>query len=356
MVVAAAQAAGAACANRIEASHLLERDQRVVGAALHDRLSGERFELETELVINAAGPWSRALIGAQAPAVKLVKGVHLLLPALGGPDAASAFLLTAPSDGRVFFVIPWYGRTLVGTTESSVNDPGSPEVSADERRYLLDAVNALMPGLGWRDSDVIAAFAGVRSLQADDADSLSAVTREFTILEPRAGVLWPLGGKYTTARCDAVDVVDRALQIMQREPVRSRTADTLLPGAPSEIPGQGDFSGWQTEAVPALLRRGIDAEAAHFLCLRHGTRIACIHALLDENPDWRQRLHTEAPFIVAEAVLAIREEMALDSDDVLRRRMPLKLLVRDAAPAISQVDALLEQSRKVSETPVATRT
>jgi len=340
-VVAAAQAAGAVCANRVAASALLEIDGRVCGAKLVDGLTGEAFDLRAGLVINAAGPWSRALLGAEVAPVKLVKGVHLVLPAIENLD--SAFLLTAPEDGRVFFVIPWYGRTLVGTTESAVTDPSTREVTSAERRYLLDAVNELMPGLSWRDKDIIAAFAGVRSLQADDADSLSAVTREFTVLEPRAGVLWPLGGKYTTARCDAVEVVDRALVLLQREEIRCKTARTLLPGAPSQIEGQGDFSGWQTEAMPALRRRGIDETAAYYLCLRHGTRIARIHELLDENPQWSQRLHAEAPFLIAEAMLAIRDEMAFDCDDILRRRMPLKLLVRDPAIAIAIVETLLIQ-------------
>jgi glycerol-3-phosphate dehydrogenase len=344
-VVAAAQAAGAVCANRIAASALLENDGRVCGAKLVDGLTGAAFELRADLVINAAGPWSRDLLGADAAPVKLVKGVHLVLPSIENPDYA--FLLTAPEDGRVFFVIPWYGRTLVGTTESAVTDPSTREVTPAERRYLLDAVNTLMPGLNWGDQDVIAAFAGVRSLQADDADSLSAVTREFTVLEPRAGMLWPLGGKYTTARCDAVEVVDRALALLQREEIRCRTAQTLLPGAPhnidGKIDGQGDFSSWQTEALPALRRRGIDETAAHYLCLRHGTRIARIHELLDENPQWSQRLHAEAPFLIAEAVLAIRDEMAFDCEDILRRRMPLKLLVRDPTSAIAIVEKLLVQ-------------
>jgi glycerol-3-phosphate dehydrogenase len=75
--------------------------------------------------------------------------------------------------------------------------------------------------------------------------------------------------------------------------------------------------------------------------MRHGTGLPRIHALLDENPAWAERLHPEAPFLTAEAVLAIREEMALGVDDVLRRRMPLSLLVRDTSAARRKVEALL---------------
>jgi glycerol-3-phosphate dehydrogenase len=338
-VAAAAQGAGAVCANRVAAAELLQEQGRVAGAMLRDVESGATFELRAGCVVNAAGPWGRALVGLDAPAVKLVKGIHLVLPAITGLE--EAFLLTAPQDGRVFFVIPWYGRTLLGTTEAQVADVGEAVVRPEEARYLLDAANALLPGLRWSEADVLASFAGVRTLQDDEAADLASVTREFTILEPRPGLIWPVGGKFTTARCDAEEVVDRVLRLLGREPVPSLTARYPLPGAPVEDAGMGEFTGWQAEALSALAQRGIDDEAAHFLTLRHGTGLSRIHALLEENPQWSERLHPEAPFLVAEAVLALREEMARSVEDVLRRRMPLNLLVRDPGVARRHVEALI---------------
>ena len=339
-VVAAAQGAGATCANRVAATELMEHEGRVVGARLRDEESGAAFELHADLVVNAAGPWGRALVGDGAPKVKLVKGIHLVLPAIVGCE--EAFLLTAPQDGRVFFVIPWYGRTLVGTTEAQIADARDAVVTPPERQYLLDAVNLLLPGLRWGVDDVIAGFAGARTLQDEDAESLAAVSREFTITEPRPGLIWPVGGKFTTARCDSEEVVDLVLRRLEREHRTTLTAKRALPGAPMEAAGLGDVTGWQAEALSALARREVDDEAAHFLSLRHGTGLPRIHALLDENPAWAARLHPDAPFLEAEAVLALREEMARSVDDVLRRRMPLNLLVRDPAPARRKVEALLE--------------
>lgn len=338
-VVAAAQAAGAVCANRVGAVELMEDEGRVIGARLRDEESGAAFELRAGLVVNAAGPWGRALAGSGASKVKLVKGIHLVLPSIVGLE--EAFLLTAPQDGRVFFVIPWYGRTLVGTTEAQVSDVREAVVTLAEQQYLLDAVSALLPGLRWSGDDVIAGFAGARTLQDEDAESLAAVSREFTITEPRPGLVWPIGGKFTTARCDSAEVVDRVLERLGREPRPAQTAKKPLPGAPMEAAGLGDVTGWQAEAMSALARREVDEEAARTLSLRHGTGLPRIHALLDENPAWAARLHPEAPFLAAEAVLAIREEMARGVDDVLRRRMPLNLLVRDATPARRTVEALL---------------
>ncbi|MBX6421220.1 MAG: glycerol-3-phosphate dehydrogenase/oxidase [Nevskia sp.] len=327
-VVAAAQSAGAVCANNLEALELLERAGEVCGARVRDTETGARFALHAACTVNAAGPWARELLRPASnplPRITLIRGVHLVLPAI--PGCSEAFTLIAPQDGRAFFVVPWYGRSLVGTTERAVATPDESPPTAEETRYLLHAVAARLPGLRWRAADVIASFAGVRALQDEAAAELSAVSREFVLHEPRPRLLWPLGGKYTTARCDAVQVVDHILAALGRAALPTRTDRQPLPGAPHEVAALGDFTGWQAEAVAGLQRRGVDPEAAHWLSLRHGTRVARIHALLDENPRWAARLHPQAPILAAEVVLAAREEMARIPEDVLRRRTPLQLLV-----------------------------
>ncbi len=339
-VVAAAQSHGAICANRVAATALIDDGRRIAGAHAHDVESGETFPIDADVVVATAGPWSRELLGDCAPRMKLVKGTHLVLPAIPGCD--DAFLLTAPQDGRVFFVIPWYGCTLVGTTESEIATPAEAVVTADEQNYLLDAVNMLMPGLRWTRDDVIASFAGARTLQADDAATLSAVTREFELLEPRPKLLLPLGGKYTTARVDAVGVVDRVQSLLGRGISPTRTDTLTLPGAP-EIP----FDAWHAGALQKLAALGVDREAARTVALRHGTGVDRIAELIGECAEWRQRLHPQVPFLLAEAVLAVRDEMARSTDDVLRRRMPLRLLLRGdeltSAGVEGLVDALLGQ-------------
>lgn len=338
VVVAAAQAAGAVCANGVAAASLLEQDGRVVGARLLDDESGESFELKAGVTVNAAGPWARPLtasaLGEAAPPVKLVKGIHLVLPAI--PRLEDAFLLTAPQDGRVFFVIPWQHRTLVGTTEAAILDPTETVVTEAESAYLLDAVNALMPGLGWTDADVIGRFAGARTLQAEDADSLSAQTREFVVTRPKPGLIWPIGGKYTTGRCDAAEIVDHVLEVLARPSRESLTHRYALPGAPGGVhEGSdrnsallGDFTGWQAEAMASLAARGLDEDIARSLSLRHGTRVARIHQLLDEQPAWAARLVPDLPLIEAEVILAVRDEGARTLEDVIRRRLPLSLIAR----------------------------
>lgn len=345
-VVAAAQQAGAIVANRIEAEALLEEAGAVVGARVHDRLADQRFDLRARVVVNAAGPWAPQLSGAAAPRVRRVKGIHIVVPAI--PDCDQAFLLTA-QDGRVFFVLPWYGRTLIGTTEKEVTDPDQAHATDEEVRYLLAGARNGLPGLPWTETDVIARFAGVRTLQAEDTaaaprsgavreENLAAVTREFTVLEPRRGVVMPLGGKFTTARCDAVEIVDRVQQALGQPVTPSRTARPPLPGAP---PADEPFERWQAAMIPLLKQRGVDAACAAALTLRHGTRIGRIAELIHEDPRWAQRLSPATTLVVAELVLAIRDEMALSLEDVIRRRVPLLLLDRVDGLRIKELSLLV---------------
>ncbi|MGH8456632.1 MAG: FAD-dependent oxidoreductase [Stenotrophobium sp.] len=332
-VAAAAQAAGTVVANRAGAEEILMSADGASGARLRDGLSGETFDVGAAAVVNAAGPWARQLLVGTAPKVKLIKGTHIVLPAIAG--TREAFLLTA-NDGRVFFVIPWYGRTLVGTTEQEIRDPAEATPTAEEIRYLIAGVKSGLPGLGWTEADVIGAFAGVRTLQAEDTDNLSAVSREFIVTEPRPRLIMPVGGKFTTSRCDAVEIVDRVFKSLKRSAPASLTHARALPGTPAE-----PFAQWQAQTMKTLGSLNVDAESAQWLTLRHGTHVGRIAELLREHPAWRERIHTEAPFIQAEAILAVRDEMALSLDDVIRRRMPLSLLVHDAGNWRARVEQLI---------------
>jgi glycerol-3-phosphate dehydrogenase len=151
-------------------------------------------------------------------------------------------------------------------------------------------------------------------------------------------VLMPLGGKFTTARCDAIEVVDCVQDALGRARTPSRTAQRPLPGAP---PPDQPFERWQEAMVPLLRQRGVDTECARALTLRHGTRIGRIAELIAEDPRWAARLGASTTLVVAEAILAIRDEMALSLEDVLRRRVPIALLERLDGLRIKELAELL---------------
>ncbi len=207
-VVAAAQAAGAVCCEYLPVRDLVREHATVVGVRLTDG-----HVLRAPTTVLTTGPWAFALAGLDPhAAARFTKGVHLVLPALpvGGslPVNDSAFLLTSPRDGRVFFLIPWQGGTMVGTTDTDFSGaPDSVRVEADDVRYLLEAVAATCPGLGWRECDIRSSWVGLRTLQPGGA-SASALTREWELRRPEPGLLLPVGGKLTSARVEAVTIVD----------------------------------------------------------------------------------------------------------------------------------------------------
>mgnify|MGYP000280093739 CR=1 FL=1 len=207
-VVAAAQAAGAACAAPAPVVGLERAGGRVAGV----RLDGGRTVAARATVL-AAGPWACALAGLDPRRhVRFTKGVHIELPPLplAPPFAggATALLLTAPQDGRVFFAIPWRGGCMVGTTDTPYEgDPDGAAVGEDDIAYLLAALAAACPGLGYGRRDVRAAWCGLRTLAAGSG-SASSLSREWSLLAPAPGLWLPIGGKLTTARADAVRLVD----------------------------------------------------------------------------------------------------------------------------------------------------
>ena len=160
-IVAAAHEAGVTAVNHARAVELLRAAGRVAGARVRDELSGSECELRARLVINATGPWADKLLPLAAQAqryTRLIQGAHLVMPALPGDDA---MLLTA-DDGRVFFLIPWYGRTLLGTTEADDEEvPQQPVVREQDVDYLLRNANRALSGVHWTADDIEGSFPGL---------------------------------------------------------------------------------------------------------------------------------------------------------------------------------------------------
>jgi glycerol-3-phosphate dehydrogenase len=208
----------------------LERTSAGWRARLTDLERGIEEAVEARWVVNAAGPWAdrvRALGRPDAaPIVRRTRGTHVVLE---GELVSSAILLTAKRDGRVFFVIPWKTHTVIGTTD--VDDPRDPDEVGphpDDVRYLLEEAARALPAL--RDAgEPVRAFAGVRPLAgtASRRGAPSANRREHRILEEER-IVSIVGGKYTTHRALAAQVVDRIVARDGRKTPPCATADSLL--------------------------------------------------------------------------------------------------------------------------------
>jgi glycerol-3-phosphate dehydrogenase len=310
-LVDGAQQAGAVTVHYAQVRAFRESaDGQVSGLSVVDLLSQKVYDVRTRAVINASGVWSKENKGSAT--YRMTKGIHLLLPRLPEDEA----LLLMASDGRVFFVIPWYGRTLVGTTDTDYHgDPAKVAVDADDVEYLLESVNVMLDKAPWTADDVIGSYAGLRMLKHDPKAPPSAVSRGWSWKREANGVIASVGGKFTTAREDAGKLVN---QITKAE---CKTHEQPFPWAPS-----GDFKTWQAAAVASATALGVDPETAKNLSHRYGTNIDQVLSLIEADAEQAKRIVPELAFCRAEEAYCRAHEMVVKDDDLWRRRIPLEIL------------------------------
>ncbi len=310
---------GAAIANYVELERFAHAAGRIAAAEIRDRLGGTGLELRARLFVNATGPWiddvRRLDDPAVAPSVRLTKGVHLVIDRARLPVREA--LVLGDAHGRIVFVIPHGEAVLVGTTDTDFDGDREHVVAElEDVEYLLGVVERSLPGATLAPTDVAASFAGLRALAAaGDGRAPSSVSREEVMLESRGGLISIAGGKLTTHREIAERIVDRAAKLLGRDPGRSPTRDTPLPGArPAEI----EDSRGAAAALAALASDLREAMAA-----RYGTRAIVAASLVSESLELARPLAPGCPVAAAEVVYAVRYEMASSVADFIRRRTAL---------------------------------
>jgi glycerol-3-phosphate dehydrogenase len=320
----------------------LRRDAReVTGAHVVDLESGERVEVRARTVVAATGVWSddiSALLGgsgarsraASTPAsvwtgaldiadggpvrpglrVRASKGVHLVVPRSSITGDAGLILRTATS---VLFVLPWGGHWIIGTTDTDWTlDRAHPAASARDIRYLLDQVNLWLERPVGPD-EIEGVYAGLRPLLAGEDDETSSLSREHAVVEPMLGLMLVAGGKYTTYRVMAADVVDKVVHRLGRGPTRSRTAELPLLGADG-------FAPLWTNRADLARRHGLAVGSVEHLLERYGSLTLEVLHLLQRRPELARPLAGAPEYLAAEVVYAASHEGALHLDDVLTRR------------------------------------
>jgi glycerol-3-phosphate dehydrogenase len=320
-VVRTAAAQGACVANYVEAVAFAMQGGKITGVRAVDRVGGGDFAVRARLVLNATGPWVdavRRMAGdAGAAHLRPTKGVHLVLP---DRSLTAAFLLLHPTDGRVLFVIPWLGKTLIGTTDTlTPESPDHLDVTPEEVRYLLDAHNHYFaPAL--TAGDVLGRFVGLRPLVRSRTGKPSAISREFRVFASPSGLLSVAGGKYTTYRRMAEILTDTVVRRLGRRRL-GRTRHFRLDGAPDE-----PWHRFEPAAVAALTQRhGLGEEMARHLVHRYGCNAARVAAYLERDPALGKPVVAGEPDVLAEFVYQRDHEMALHAADHLLRRTRLGL-------------------------------
>jgi glycerol-3-phosphate dehydrogenase len=297
---------------------LVQTKGQVHAAVVQNQLDGVSVEVRAKQIVYTSGQWS-ALEQESSQWCRVTKGVHLLMPSTHTDEA---LLLTAKADGRVFFMIPWYGLTLVGTTDTDYSgDMQNVTVDEADVAYLLEASNRYLK-VAWTQADVIGSYAGLRVMKRSDKSAPSAVSRDWELKTASNGVHYSIGGKITSAREDAAVVVDKICALFETNLVCA-SKNSMLPWAP-----EGDYAGWSAAASACATQLGIDAESSKWLLRRHGKRVIEILRDIENNPAWAERIVPSAPLIYADLLFCARNEMVVHLHDLLRRRMPLLILAR----------------------------
>ena len=319
----------------------------VQGVTVSDVLDETRTTtLFAKVTVNSTGPWSDLVLrllrhNQPAPMVRPTKGVHILVDAARLP-VQHAVVMTVPKDGRIIFAIPWAdpespaaSRTVIGTTDTDYHgDPDRVAADAADIDYLLEAANFFFPDSKLIPADVLATWAGLRPLVMPSSDGLdaSSVSREHRILS-RPGLVTIIGGKLTTYRRMAAQLLSEAYKQLGVTEPPCATLDRPLPGATDWKPPTDDFDpvAELTEELVALKLPGIDRQVARHLSTTYGVRARTIVEKIQQggDPSASDRLDPELPFLYAEVDLAVTVDLAERLDDVLSRRMPLLLLARD---------------------------
>jgi glycerol-3-phosphate dehydrogenase len=364
MVVKTAASLGAVAANRVEATGLLRTGGRVGGAVLTDRLTGRQLETRAAVVINAAGVWAdelRALDeGANPRSIRPAKGVHITLPA-GRPALDIAAVLPVPRDRRSVFVIPWGDRIYVGTTDTDYDGPlEDPQCTAADIDYLLGALNAWVTKPVGRH-EVLSSWAGLRPLvggsePAADASSpggsgvsgkaarTADLSRRHSVRVAPSGLVTIVGGKLTTYRAMAEDTVDEAVGVMRLQRSSAGSRDHRAARVPDSRSGSTPLfgaDGYDELTEPdAAERLGLPADVVAHLAGRFGGHARAVAATVRDRPELGERLVPGLPYLKAEAVYAVRYEMALTLEDVLSRRT--RALLLDAAATAGAAPAAAE--------------
>ena len=315
---------GAVAANHAAVTALTTGDDGKVNGARVVPDGGEAFDIRASVVVNATGVWTddvRALDEGGGPrSILPAKGIHITVPAAAFPCDIAA-VIPVPQAHRSIFVVSWGDHVYLGTTDTEWDGPlDNPSCLPEDVDYILDAANAVVTQPIGRH-DITGIWAGLRPLLAPvegkhrPSQRTADLSRRHTVHTSDGGLVTVTGGKLTTYRAMAEDTVDTVARQMGRRSLRCVTKDLRLRGAGTagHLPpkaGGGDRSGPADRA---------GAIAGH-LAGRFGTEVTEVLAVTDDHPELLQPLVAGLDYLEAEAVYAVRHEMATTVSDVLNRR------------------------------------
>lgn len=310
--------------NRMKVTGLLHDNAgHVAGVQATDLESGKVYKVKAKTVINATGVFVDDIMQMDIPTgehmVRPSQGVHLVLDK-SFLQSDYAIMIPKTDDGRVLFAVPWHDKVVVGTTDTVREKPElEPQALEKEIEFILNTAGRYMTRKPQR-SDVLSVFAGLRPLAAPkkEGKSTKEISRSHKIIVSKNNLITITGGKWTTYRRMAEDTVDKAIDMKLLDDRKCVTKNFKIHGYRPD-PDLADH----------LYIYGSDRDA--------------IEALFKSDKSMTEKIHPNYAFTAAEVVWAVREEMALDVEDILARRVRLLFLdaraAIEAAPKVAQIMA-----------------
>ncbi len=318
---------GALVLTYAEVERLVVENGSVAGVEFTDLLDGGRHAVRAPVTVNVAGPWVdevlRQMDLVEERMIGGTKGSHIIVDPFPGAPANEALYAEAREDGRPYFIVPWNGRYLIGTTDISYEGDLDLVVADDEEiDYLINETNAVIPSANLTRESILFTYSGVRPLPYEPEGEEGSVTRGHLIYDhagqdPKIGGLISIvGGKLTTYRNLARETVNAIYRKLDRKAPACRTDEAPLPGGATR-----DFE----EFVAGFkLTSGLTEELSVRLLKLYGARAPEVLAEAHDDPSLRVPLGpsgvAETGIIGAEVLFALRRELAEKLGDVLLRR------------------------------------
>lgn len=333
-LVRTARVHGAATLSSVRAEGFLMSGARVAGVEARCLETGAELSIRGRQVVNATGVWTDLVqkhAGRGRIHVRASKGIHLVVPRDRIHGDAGLILRTEKS---VLFVIPWDDHWIIGTTDTDWNlDLPHPAASRSDIDYLLHRVNEVL-AQPLRHEDIEGVYAGLRPLLEGESEATSKLSREHAVSQSVSGLITVAGGKYTTYRVMAKDVVDIAARGLEQKVPESCTHETPLVGA------AGYRAIWNRRETLAE-ETGLHVHAIERLLDRYGTRVHELLALIAERPELGHPLEGAPSHLAAEIHYATSHEGALHLDDVLTRRTRISIETFDRGTVAARPTARL---------------
>lgn len=286
----------------------------LTGVIVQDKETKRKYEVYSKVVLNATGVFANKIMkldGRKKTGLKVVpsQGVHLVLDDsfLGGNEA---LMIPKTSDGRVLFAVPWHGKLIVGTTDTPIKKSSYEPIALEQEiEFILETAGLYLEKKPTKE-DVLSVFAGLRPLVAPEGDKTNTkeISRGHKIIISESGLLSIVGGKWTTYRHMAEELIDKAIEHhgLEKKPCKTRKL-----------------------SIHGNIKSNPEMNSHLYI---YGNEIPKVLSLISESPEYKQKIHPNYDYKVGEVIWSARNEMARTVEDILARR--IRLLFLDAKAAI----------------------